>query len=520
MGVMSTESSIGSSEPGKMPQVWRVPMVNFAVIITAMLIAYWNTITNMVAVWWGSDTFAHGFIIFPISLYLIWQRRDAIMAITPLPAHRAWLLIVVLNFGWLLAHLVDIQVAKQFMLVAMIPSIIWALWGTLVVRVMLFPLCYLFFAVPFGEFLIPYLQDITAVFTVELLRLTGIPVYLEGRFLAIPTGVFEVAEACSGLRYLIASVTLGVLYAYITYRFLYKRLLFIGMAILVPIIANGIRAYGIVMIAHLSDYKLAMGIDHLIYGWLFFGLVIFLLVWGGSFFRDDRNATETVAASNVGSDRQLDSFATTNKWTLLCLVFVISGPVAAKWLERPYDTSLTEPALPQLGNDWLGPYETINLWSPEFINPTSAQLQQYEKNGQIVQVYIAFYADQKQGAELISSENRLYDQEQWRRINDKLKAVQLGNRDDPANVHEVVIQSRQDKVLLWHWSQIGSVSVVNPLKAKLTEARSRLFREQAGSAAIIVSTRITLDNDEAEQRLNEFLEEFYPRIVALMAINN
>ncbi len=94
-------------------------------------------------------------------------------------------------------------------------------------------------------------------------------------------------EGCSGLRYLIASITLGVLYAYLTYRSWKRRLLFSIAAMIVPIFANSGRAYMIVMIAHLSDMKLALGVDHYIYGWVFFGIVMLLLFWIGSFWRED-----------------------------------------------------------------------------------------------------------------------------------------------------------------------------------------------------------------------------------------
>ena len=114
-------------------------------------------------------------------------------------------------------------------------------------------------------------------------------------------------EACSGLRYLIASFTLGTLYAYLTYRSLARRLVFIALSLIVPIVANGIRAYLIVMTGHLSDMQLAVGVDHLIYGWVFFGFVMLLLFWIGSFWREDDKAnandgagpaTETEAISN------------------------------------------------------------------------------------------------------------------------------------------------------------------------------------------------------------------------------
>src|SRR4029079_4205078 len=129
------------------------------------------------------------------------------------------------------------------------------------------------------------MMDWTADFTVTALRLSGIPVFRVGTFFTIPSGQWSVVEGCSGLRYLIASITVGALFAYLSYQKPWKRILFVVLSVIVPIIANGMRAYMIVMIAHLSDMKLALGIDHLIYGWLFFGIVMLLLFWSGSFGR-------------------------------------------------------------------------------------------------------------------------------------------------------------------------------------------------------------------------------------------
>jgi exosortase A len=189
-----------------------------------------------------------------------------------------WLIVLgILGFGWLLASLASVLVVKQLALIFMIPVAICAIMGFRFTWAIAFPLAYLFFAVPVGESLIPPLIDFTANFTVSALQMTGIPVYREGNFFSIPSGNWSVVEACSGLRYLIASVTLGTLYAYLTYISWVKRLIFIIFSIIVPILANGLRAYLIVMTGHLSDMKLAVGVDHLIYGWVFFGFVMLLL---------------------------------------------------------------------------------------------------------------------------------------------------------------------------------------------------------------------------------------------------
>jgi exosortase len=124
---------------------------------------------------------------------------------------------------------------------------------------LIFPLLFLFFAVPVGDFLLPRLMEWTADFTVQALRLTGIPVFREGQNFVIPSGNWSVVEACSGIRYLIASLTVRTLYAYLTYTSLKRRLTFILVSLLVPILANWFRAYMIVMLGHLSGNKLATG---------------------------------------------------------------------------------------------------------------------------------------------------------------------------------------------------------------------------------------------------------------------
>jgi exosortase/archaeosortase family protein len=149
-----------------------------------------------------------------------------------------------------------------------------AVFGWAVARELTFPLLFLFFAVPVGEFMVPPMMEWTADFTVKALQLTGIPVYREGLQFVIPSGNWSVVEACSGVRYLIASFMVGTLFAYLNYRSSKRRVIFMLVSLAVPIVANWLRAYLIVMVGHLSDNKLAAGVDHLVYGWVFFGVVI------------------------------------------------------------------------------------------------------------------------------------------------------------------------------------------------------------------------------------------------------
>ncbi len=265
---------------------WGRVLTALVLILAALVLIYSESAWSMVFQWMSSDTYAHGFLIVPISLWLIWEKRRGLATASPDPTLFPVALMVPVGMGWLLAHLVGVAVVQQYAFVTLVILVIWSLIGTPVARYLAFPIGFLLFMVPVGEGLVHPMMGFTADFTVGMLRLTGVPVYRDGTFFSIPSGDWSVVAACSGIRYLLASVTLGVLYAYLTYTKLWKRLAFVLFAIAVPVVANGLRAYIIVMIAHLSDMRLATGVDHLIYGWVFFGIVIAIMFAIGSIWRD------------------------------------------------------------------------------------------------------------------------------------------------------------------------------------------------------------------------------------------
>ena len=218
----------------------------------------------------------------------------------------------------------------------MIPALVWILLGMQALRHLALPLGFSFFAVPAGDSLIPWLQDFTAWFAVWALRITGIPVVLEGHWIAISSGTWEVAEACSGIRYLISSVALGTLFAFTVYKSWRRRAALIGASIVVPILANGVRAYSIILIAHKLDARLAEGIDHLIYGWLFFSLISGALLSLG--FRwhelDFSGRKPNAAMEHVGLRRGPSSGMRLALAALAAVSIMASGVLAAHGLGK------------------------------------------------------------------------------------------------------------------------------------------------------------------------------------------
>ena len=193
--------------------------------LAAVVLLYHATFWSMLELWSRSQTFAHGFLIVPISCWLAWRQRARLAALAPQPSWQGLLLLGALGLAWLLADAANVPVVEQYAATAMLPACVLAILGWPAVRLLAFPLAYLFLAVPFGEVFLDPLIDFTAAFTVTALQWTGVPVFRDGNNFSLPTGNWSVVEACSGLRYLIAALALGALYAHVHCHSARRRLL-------------------------------------------------------------------------------------------------------------------------------------------------------------------------------------------------------------------------------------------------------------------------------------------------------
>ncbi len=243
-----------------------------------ILIMFRRDAAQIFDIWWNISTYTHSLLIVPILGWLVMQRRRALVQLTP----AAWwpgLMWSALGAAfWLIGAAFDINVARHLALAMMLQGTVIALTGPMVTRALAFPLFFSFFLVPFGDELIYPLQIVTAEMSMVLLGWSGIPAHLSGLFIATPAGLFHVAEACSGVKFLIAMLALGALVANLCFTSVRRRALFLVACVVVPIVANGIRAWGTIFIAHHRGLDFAAGFDHIFYGWIFFAVVIVIVL--------------------------------------------------------------------------------------------------------------------------------------------------------------------------------------------------------------------------------------------------
>lgn len=249
--------------------------------------------------WDASTAYNHCFLVIPIALYLLWDRRFDLVNMPARPMPIALLLGLPLALAWLVSERLGIMEGRQLVALSFVELLFLAVLGKRLWWAMAGPLLYLYFLVPFGEFLTPKLQDITTWFIRHGLDILGIPAFIDGYIIEIPQGTFFVAQACAGLRFLIASIAFGCLYALMMYRSPLRRGLFILVSLIVPIIANGFRGLGIVCLGYLLGSAQAAAADHIIYGWIFFSVVILALIALGLPFRQDEASTGSAMAPNL-----------------------------------------------------------------------------------------------------------------------------------------------------------------------------------------------------------------------------
>lgn len=465
---------------------------------------YLGTAQSIVSIWNSSETFAHGYAILPISLWLVWRRRAVFTQLAPAPWWPALVPLALCGAAWLLASSAEVQVLRQYAFVAMIPLSALALLGPRLAGALAFPLLFLLFAVPFGEIFVNPLIDFTADFTVAAVRAVGIPVLRNGARFELPTGSWSVVEACSGVRYLISSVTLGCLYAYLTYRSNWRRAAFIALSVVVPVLANGLRAFMIVMIGHLSGMRLATGVDHLIYGWLFFGLVMFIMFWIGSYWREDAAEPAAPAALALPSSAPAAP-GRVAAMTAAVLALAAVWPAYGHYIDRA-NFNPAPVTLPRIPSGWT-PTPVFTNWTPRYLEPDAGFSGAWQARGLApVGLSILYYRNQNQAHKLVTSVNRLTEpKEAWHETASSVRTEQVAGR--ALAVRETTLQREGSALLVWQWLWAGGEYTANAYIGKLLQARSKLLAEGDDGAAVMVYAPIADKPEAARAALRAFLDD-------------
>ena len=468
-------------------RAWLPALIALGVACGVFGIAFQQEISGAVKVWTESTAYNHCFLVLPLIAVLLWMRRGAILTARLTPTPGALLFLPVISAIWVLAAVSGVAEAQQLLVVLLFEIFLLAVLGWRVFRSLLAPLLFLFFLVPFGAFLVPALQIFTADFAARGLRLVGVPVFADGLVIQIPEGSFEVVEACAGLRFLIASIVFGCFFATVVYTGKLRRLIFILLATTIPVVANGVRAFGLILLAHLEGSAAAVEADHVIYGWLFFTLINLLLIMIGLTFA--RHPKElAVARSSIKLIPNARPGLRFGVIAIASLGLIGVGPIGVIALEH---TAAAAPLRavtlgPAAGYPWRITSSSATDWQPTAESADATSITTFQAGERTVTEFVATYRIPMRGSPLTRAANGIANPQVWHIVETGRTTVRLG--DNTATVNIATLQRERLFRSVWWFYMVDGHVTASPLEAKLLQLRAAFLPGEHLGKFIAVSS--------------------------------
>jgi len=465
---------------------WRRHGIGLALAAAAILLLFRDDVVRLVSIWWTSTTFGHCLFIGPVIGWLVWQRRRELAALTPVAWWPGLALVAAGGAGWLMGDAGSVGFARQLGLVVMLQGAVVTLLGPQVARGLAFPLGYALFLVPFGEEMEPALQAVTVRMVMPLLHLAGVPASSNGVLIHAGRYWFEVAEACSGAKFVIAMLAFGVLVANVCFVSWRRRAWFLLAALVVPVLANGLRAFGTIYAAHLTSVEAATGFDHIVYGWLFFGLVMAaVLAIGWRWFdrAPDAPAFDPAALPPVAAGRMglpigvLLTVAVAGVWPIW------SAGIAHRATPLPARIDL-----PQVAGWTRAPLSRRAPWVPFYPGADHRLFGRYARGGAAVDLAIAVFGSQGEGHKIGAfGTGAIREEDRWVRVADEPPiAGGKAMRITAAGPVERVVAT---------WYVVGDTVTSDERVVKIETMKAKLFGGVQRAVAIHLSAEVLPGRD-------------------------
>jgi EpsI family protein len=297
-------------------------------------------------------------------------------------------------------------------------------------------------------------------------------------------------------------------------------------SLLVPIVANWVRAYLIVMIGHLSSNRLAAGVDHIIYGWVFFGLVIGAMFMLGARYAE---ADAPIAASGgaVPPAGQRGGAAATWRVGAMAVLLLLAVQAVMWQFNRPHSGPLPQLALPDRAGAWAAGGDALTSWTPAYSHAVAAAARTYRSGSTAVGLRVAYYRDQGYERKLVTSTNNLVDAEAhgvWAQTAGgatllpaaggglALRTADLRGSPEPGS-------PAAQRLRVWSLYWIGGHYTTSDVRARLTLAFNRLLGQGDDAAVLFFYMPVAGDSDIAatDAVLGAFVTGALPSLNGVLA---
>ena len=485
---------------------------------------------------WGSDDYSHGFFVPIISLFLIWQRRHLVVAAGIRPSWWGPGIVLVGLLLYVIGDYATLYVVLHLSLWVVIVGLVLSYIGPVAIREIAFPLAYLLTSIPLPVFLYSALsgrlQLWSSALGVGCLQFVGVTAFREGNVIDLGPVQLQVAEACSGIRYLFPLTSLALLCAYLFRDRMWKRILLVLSALPISVLVNGLRIGIVGILVEFYGSQAAEGFLHLFEGWVLFMATLGLLIlemWllskvhqlpgAGAFgerftWLDKPNQTKRrlLPAQSVVAANQMSP-------AYLCSVALLIPFAAVSWMIG--ERQETPPARPafmdfsmEIGN-WHGSPLTMEQQYISVLRFDDYLLADYVSgDGTSVNLYMAYYRSQKKGQSAHSPQSCIPGGG-WEITSHQTINLPLG--DDPALVYpanRILIQKDSQKQLVIYWFKQRERLISSEYLVKVFLFWDALTKGRSDGALIRLAAAVEPGQreEEVERRLTELARLIQPEL--------
>ncbi|MFO1091083.1 MAG: VPLPA-CTERM-specific exosortase XrtD [Hyphomicrobiales bacterium] len=494
-------------------------LVMLAGLAGLLIFSNYDALLNLVGRWQYEPEYNFGPMVVALVAYLLWARWSTIAARV---GGAAWPGIAILLVGLVMCFLGEAAesfYAQQLgFFIALFGAGIAALGaGTLTTLVPLLVLVLLTIPLPYTlqAIVTVQLQLISSSFGVALVRLLGIPVFLQGNVIDLGVYQLQVAEACSGLRYLFPFICLSFLLAYLYEAPLWKRVIVFLMGIPVPIFLNGVRIASTAVLVDRFGIEMAEGFIHYFEGWVVFlaGMALMLLVMLAleGFKLSNISLASLAPDGGIPMTAQLaKGFGTLASIVVMTAVFA-AGTIYIHQAAQAAAVPLERNAFalfPMTVGDWKGRTNTIDEPTLNALKSTDQLSADFvSATGPGANLFVAFYESLSKGAALHSPRVCLPG-DGWEIATLEQRPFTELEPGAEGTFNRVVIQKGRTKYLVYYWYQQGGERVASEFTMKLNLLKGRLVASRKDGALVRLTTAIDGDSAAAEAKADSTLQEF------------
>ena len=504
-GLLVSETGTRSQQDGQPASSSRrtlVPLASLLLVVAGFgigLAGLWPLLHQQ---WTEVNDYNHGYLMLAMAGWLAWRRWREQPPRQLAPDWR-WLfplggVLAIL----LLMELVFLNVPRLYVLPLLVVAATGLVFGREAAHRVLWPALLLYFAMPFWAALAGHLQALTTRVNTWLLELAAVPAYIEGNFVYLPAGAFEIAEGCSGLNYLIVGMSLGAFYGLAFLRTWPARLALFAVAVAVTLVSNWLRVYIIIMAGYLTDMEhYLVRVDHISFGWVLFAVVLVPVLFCAGWL-ERRGSSRARPGGDPVPGGSAASSASTNPVPMLgaaalCAVLLLL-PGALNSIGAGGDVA---PEPTALSADEAMRYTPTLDWQPVF---DGGQVERAARvvDGQVIETYRAWYPRQRREARVIRYHHS-FTGETWRPVGREVRELRFGN--DTRAVIEFHGYASGQEALMWAWYEVGGRQATSNLGVKLQEVAA-LARGRRDAGAVAIASACRPDCAHAAASLQAYLQ--------------